>query len=156
MFFGLTIQASCPMNLENFPMDTQRCPLTVGSFGYTTKDVLYKWNEKRQLVIAADMKLSQFDLIAAPSGFTNTTRRYVLVIVLVLVFAVVSRGRRTLHIAGKFLSTASYGQLLDSSLWAMYATCSSFMGLFLVKQRGNSRPYIFRSNNDPNNDLFGT
>nr|UUV79929.1 gamma-aminobutyric acid receptor GRD2 [Pediculus humanus corporis] len=60
----LTIKAGCPMNLENFPMDTQRCPLKFGSFGYTTNDVVYKWNSQRQIVIAEDMKLSQFDLIA--------------------------------------------------------------------------------------------
>jgi gamma-aminobutyric acid receptor subunit alpha len=27
----LTIKASCPMHLENFPMDTQTCPLMFGS-----------------------------------------------------------------------------------------------------------------------------
>lgn len=56
------------MNLENFPMDTQRCPLKFGSFGYTVNDVLYVWNGKRRVAIAEDMKLSQFDLIATPSG----------------------------------------------------------------------------------------
>ncbi|KAK6618047.1 hypothetical protein RUM44_002489 [Polyplax serrata] len=49
-------------------MDTQRCPLKFGSFGYTTNDVVYKWNSQRQIVIAEDMKLSQFDLIANISG----------------------------------------------------------------------------------------
>ncbi|XP_059487386.1 gamma-aminobutyric acid receptor alpha-like isoform X2 [Neocloeon triangulifer] len=64
----LTIKAGCPMNLEDFPMDTQRCPLKFGSFGYTTQDVLYRWNPARQVAIADDMKLSQFDLIANPAG----------------------------------------------------------------------------------------
>nr|APC26106.1 GABA receptor alpha-like protein [Homarus americanus] len=71
----LTINANCPMNLHDFPMDTQRCPLKLGSFAYTTQDVIYRWNENRQVVIASDLMLSQFDLIATPSGFENTTRR---------------------------------------------------------------------------------
>ncbi|KAK8734809.1 hypothetical protein OTU49_005665, partial [Cherax quadricarinatus] len=64
----LTINANCPMNLNNFPMDTQRCPLKLGSFAYTTRDVMYRWNEDRRIVIAPDLMLSQFDLIATPSG----------------------------------------------------------------------------------------
>ncbi|PNF27091.1 hypothetical protein B7P43_G08556 [Cryptotermes secundus] len=64
----LTIKAGCPMNLEDFPMDTQRCPLKFGSFGYTTNDVVYRWNVARKVDIAVDMKLSQFDLIATPSA----------------------------------------------------------------------------------------
>nr|XP_045619511.1 gamma-aminobutyric acid receptor alpha-like isoform X1 [Procambarus clarkii] len=70
----LTINANCPMNLHDFPMDTQRCPLRLGSFAYTTSDVIYRWNRARQVVIAPDLMLSQFDLIATPSGFENTTR----------------------------------------------------------------------------------
>ncbi|GFG34073.1 hypothetical protein Cfor_01961, partial [Coptotermes formosanus] len=64
----LTIKAGCRMNLEDFPMDVQRCPLKFGSFGYTTNDVVYRWNTARQVAIAEDMKLSQFDLIATPSA----------------------------------------------------------------------------------------
>ncbi|XP_044729763.1 gamma-aminobutyric acid receptor alpha-like [Chrysoperla carnea] len=64
----LTIKAGCPMNLEDFPMDTQRCPLKFGSFGYTVQDVIYTWNNARQIAIADDMKLSQFDLIATPAA----------------------------------------------------------------------------------------
>lgn len=37
--------------------------------GYTSNDVIYKWNTARQAVaIAEDMKLSQFDLVEFPAG----------------------------------------------------------------------------------------
>lgn len=64
----LTIRASCPMKLENFPMDVQRCPLEIGSFGYSVRDVQYKWNPARSVVIASDMKLSMFDVTDTPTG----------------------------------------------------------------------------------------
>ncbi|XP_014208925.1 gamma-aminobutyric acid receptor alpha-like [Copidosoma floridanum] len=64
----LTIKAACPMNLEDFPMDTQRCPLKFGSYGYTTRDVIYKWNEQRQVAIAHDMTLAAFDLVHAANA----------------------------------------------------------------------------------------
>lgn len=35
------------------------------SVGYTSKDLVYRWNRARQVAIADDMKLSQFDLIAS-------------------------------------------------------------------------------------------
>lgn len=40
-------------------------PFTVG---YTTRDIIYKWNSARQVAIAEDMKLSQFDLVANPTA----------------------------------------------------------------------------------------
>ncbi|KAG5670594.1 hypothetical protein PVAND_000845 [Polypedilum vanderplanki] len=66
-YFRLTIKAACPMNLENFPMDVQRCPLKLGSFGYTVNDVLYRWNS-RAVAISDDLRMSQFDLIDVPSS----------------------------------------------------------------------------------------
>lgn len=38
--FRLTIKAGCPMNLEDFPMDIQRCPLKFGSCKYLNKKFL--------------------------------------------------------------------------------------------------------------------
>ncbi|KAK2163163.1 hypothetical protein LSH36_84g03020 [Paralvinella palmiformis] len=39
----LTVKSSCPMHLQKYPLDSQRCPLSFGSFGYTTHDVVYRW-----------------------------------------------------------------------------------------------------------------
>ena len=38
----LTIKASCQMNLRKFPLDSQSCPLLIGSFGHDTGDIVYK------------------------------------------------------------------------------------------------------------------
>lgn len=42
----LTIKAGCPMSLENFPMDTQKCPLKFGSCKFKLDPLstdLYSW-----------------------------------------------------------------------------------------------------------------
>jgi gamma-aminobutyric acid receptor subunit alpha len=90
----LTIKAACPMSLENFPMDVQRCPLKLGSckiskfhsihfiliqivhnlVGYTTKDIVYRWNS-RSVAISDDLRMSQFDLIDVPSSNESFTLR---------------------------------------------------------------------------------
>ncbi|CAB4064290.1 GABRA [Lepeophtheirus salmonis] len=64
----LTIKASCNMDLADFPMDQQSCPLQIGSFGYSVMDLAYVWTTAGGVSIASDMKLSQFDLIQAPTG----------------------------------------------------------------------------------------
>lgn len=44
--------------------------------GYNAKEVLYRWNVNRTVVIASDMKMSQFDLRSHPSGnITNNFRK---------------------------------------------------------------------------------
>lgn len=59
------------VQLNNISSDTLRlnvyvaCAVTVG---YTVRDVVYVWNGMRQVAIADDMKLSQFDLIATPAA----------------------------------------------------------------------------------------
>ena len=39
----LTLAAGCSMNLVKFPLDSQTCKLEIGSFGYTAKDVIYRY-----------------------------------------------------------------------------------------------------------------
>ncbi|XP_025087409.1 gamma-aminobutyric acid receptor alpha-like [Pomacea canaliculata] len=66
----LTIKASCPMHLEKFPMDTQKCPLYIASFGYNNNDVIYEWRfgNRKAVVASRDMTLSQFDLTGTPAA----------------------------------------------------------------------------------------
>ncbi|XP_018579320.1 gamma-aminobutyric acid receptor subunit alpha-2 isoform X1 [Anoplophora glabripennis] len=62
----LTIKAKCPMELKSFPMDRQSCPLILGSFAYTTKDLIYHWQNDESVNFVPGMTLSQFDLISSP------------------------------------------------------------------------------------------
>lgn len=41
--------------------------------GYSERDIQYKWNPARSVVIASDMKLSMFDVTDTPTG--NLTER---------------------------------------------------------------------------------
>ncbi|XP_024081813.1 gamma-aminobutyric acid receptor subunit alpha-6-like isoform X2 [Cimex lectularius] len=40
----LTLSATCKMHLKKFPLDSQVCPLVIGSYGYTSKDMVYSWS----------------------------------------------------------------------------------------------------------------
>ncbi|OAD58529.1 Gamma-aminobutyric acid receptor subunit beta [Eufriesea mexicana] len=60
----LTITASCPMNLQYFPMDRQLCHIEIESFGYTMRDIRYKWNAGLQSVgISNEVELPQFRVL---------------------------------------------------------------------------------------------
>uniref|UniRef100_T1IZK8 Neurotransmitter-gated ion-channel transmembrane domain-containing protein n=1 Tax=Strigamia maritima TaxID=126957 RepID=T1IZK8_STRMM len=52
------------MNLRYFPMDSQTCKLEIESFGYTARDIVYRWQKRqRPLGISPDVELSQFKLL---------------------------------------------------------------------------------------------
>ncbi|XP_055684188.1 gamma-aminobutyric acid receptor alpha-like [Lutzomyia longipalpis] len=71
----LTIKASCPMELKNFPVDRQSCPLILGSYAYTSRQLVYEWLTSDSVDFNPDMTLSQFDLIDFPqSNFTFIRR----------------------------------------------------------------------------------
>lgn len=58
----LTILAECPMSLRKFPLDSQSCPLHVGSFGYDAHEIIYKWAQP-QAVSIDKLGLAQFHLM---------------------------------------------------------------------------------------------
>ncbi|KAK3910973.1 Gamma-aminobutyric acid receptor subunit alpha-6 [Frankliniella fusca] len=74
----LTIKATCPMELRNFPMDTQSCPLIIGSYAYPLHSVVYEWLGGPGGVsvdFVPGMALSQFDLMGAPHRNFTISRR---------------------------------------------------------------------------------
>lgn len=60
MSVRLTVNARCPMALSRYPMDRVVCPLFIGSFGYTTDELVYRW--ENQVDIDPGVKISQFEL----------------------------------------------------------------------------------------------
>ncbi|XP_068154565.1 gamma-aminobutyric acid receptor subunit alpha-2 isoform X1 [Drosophila tropicalis] len=72
----LTIKATCPMELKNFPMDRQSCPLVIGSYGYTNQQLVYEWkNQDDAVSFVPGMTLNQFDLISMMHRNFTSTRR---------------------------------------------------------------------------------
>ncbi|KAJ8385803.1 hypothetical protein AAFF_G00182470 [Aldrovandia affinis] len=67
----LTVQAECPMHLEDFPMDAHSCPLKFGSYAYTITEVTYIWsqNATNSVDVALDgSRLNQYDLLGQTVG----------------------------------------------------------------------------------------
>ncbi|XP_077984867.1 gamma-aminobutyric acid receptor subunit beta-like [Glandiceps talaboti] len=59
----LTIVASCPMNLQYFPFDQQRCSLILESYAYNTRDIDYTWVKDSPITIMDDIELPQFSIL---------------------------------------------------------------------------------------------
>ncbi|XP_041357736.1 gamma-aminobutyric acid receptor subunit alpha-2-like [Gigantopelta aegis] len=47
----LTVNARCPMKLYRYPMGKVVCPLELGSYGYSTDDIIYHWKDDKRPVI---------------------------------------------------------------------------------------------------------
>ncbi|CAB3256647.1 unnamed protein product [Arctia plantaginis] len=72
---SLTIKAKCPMELRNFPMDRQSCPLILGSYAYSNQQLVYQWQNSQSVNFVPGMTLSQFDLISFPYRNFTFARR---------------------------------------------------------------------------------
>ncbi|KAK2716899.1 gamma-aminobutyric acid receptor subunit beta-like isoform X1 [Artemia franciscana] len=60
----LTVTASCPMNLQYFPMDRQLCQIEIESFGFTTAEIRYAWHTGANSVeIDQTVTLPQFQVL---------------------------------------------------------------------------------------------
>ncbi|XP_070553295.1 glycine receptor subunit alpha-2-like isoform X2 [Ptychodera flava] len=59
----LSLTLSCMMQLKYFPMDKQQCGAQLESYGFNTKELIFKWREKEPIQLPADLTLPQFDII---------------------------------------------------------------------------------------------
>ncbi|XP_065337141.1 gamma-aminobutyric acid receptor subunit alpha-1-like isoform X3 [Cloeon dipterum] len=68
----LTIKASCKMHLRKFPLDSQNCPLMIGSYGYSAADVIYEWPDSLEPVgLEPGVSLAQYDLVNITTDTEN-------------------------------------------------------------------------------------
>ncbi|KAL1116298.1 hypothetical protein AAG570_005793 [Ranatra chinensis] len=58
----LTISARCRMHLRKFPLDSQKCPLLIGSYGYSSQDVVYRWTESG-VGLEPGLEMAQYDVV---------------------------------------------------------------------------------------------
>lgn len=65
----LTVTCSCPMDLQYFPMDRQRCKIEIESYGYNTRDIDYRWERGDASVSLNDkIELPQFKILGFKMG----------------------------------------------------------------------------------------
>ncbi|KAK0415598.1 hypothetical protein QR680_012020 [Steinernema hermaphroditum] len=57
----LTVTATCPMKLQLFPMDSQKCKLEIESYGYSVLDINYIFNGSKA-ISRSEFELPQFVL----------------------------------------------------------------------------------------------
>ncbi|KAF1378780.1 hypothetical protein PFLUV_G00194050 [Perca fluviatilis] len=72
---GLTLTLSCPMDLKNFPMDSQKCTMQLESFGYTMNDLIFEWLDVGAVQVADDLTLPQF-VLKEEKGLGYCTKHY--------------------------------------------------------------------------------
>ncbi|XP_076025180.1 glycine receptor, alpha 4b [Genypterus blacodes] len=71
----LTLTLSCPMDLKNFPMDSQTCTMQLESFGYTMNDLIFEWLDVAAVQVADDLQLPQF-VLKEEQGLGYCTKHY--------------------------------------------------------------------------------
>ncbi|CAL8094658.1 unnamed protein product [Calicophoron daubneyi] len=57
----ITMRLACQMELQNFPMDTQKCGMNIGSYGYTLNQLRFVWRNETPVTLPKDIQISEFD-----------------------------------------------------------------------------------------------
>ncbi|GFN76655.1 glycine receptor subunit alpha-1 [Plakobranchus ocellatus] len=77
----LSLTLSCRMLLQKYPLDTQRCPMLIQSYTYTTENVMFYWQEGPGVAgpisydneIALGTELPQFSIVENITESCNGT-----------------------------------------------------------------------------------
>ncbi|XP_014666256.1 PREDICTED: LOW QUALITY PROTEIN: glutamate-gated chloride channel-like [Priapulus caudatus] len=58
----LSLVLSCPMALQYYPLDKQYCDIEMGSYGYTTDDIIFLWKQNDPIQKKSGLELPSFTL----------------------------------------------------------------------------------------------
>ncbi|XP_075749628.1 glycine receptor subunit alpha-2-like isoform X1 [Rhipicephalus microplus] len=59
----LTLELACPMRFRRYPLDIQRCPLTISTYSETTKRAILVWEDVDPVFFEGEVQIPQFDLM---------------------------------------------------------------------------------------------
>ncbi|XP_071952561.1 glycine receptor subunit alpha-2-like isoform X2 [Antedon mediterranea] len=58
----ISLTLACDMELQHFPMDCQICSLNIESYGYNTKELMFRWRKDNPLNMEPNMAIPRFIL----------------------------------------------------------------------------------------------
>ncbi|KAK7077118.1 hypothetical protein SK128_010597 [Halocaridina rubra] len=58
----LSVNLKCPMDLARFPHDTQKCVMSVASYGYTKRDLIFEWKSEQDIEVSENLQGGRFSL----------------------------------------------------------------------------------------------
>ncbi|XP_023344944.1 gamma-aminobutyric acid receptor subunit alpha-3 [Eurytemora carolleeae] len=113
------------MDLRKFPLDSQRCPLEIGSFGFDTTEMTYSWSAK-PMSMDDDLELAQYKLV----NFTYGSRD-----------AIIQTGQRSVIYLVFFFERAVGFYILQVYVPLTIIVMSSWVTFWLVKtEKGQETP----------------
>ncbi|XP_047489124.1 glutamate-gated chloride channel-like [Penaeus chinensis] len=68
----ISMTLSCPMNLKLYPLDTQVCLLLMASYGWTTDDLLFLWEDNEPIQVTKNLYLPRFTLEHFVPAYCNS------------------------------------------------------------------------------------
>ncbi|VDM96629.1 unnamed protein product [Thelazia callipaeda] len=60
---SFTTTLACHMDLRNYPLDNQNCTMEIESYGYTTSEVLMRWNQANAVLGIEKAEVPQFTIL---------------------------------------------------------------------------------------------